>query len=355
MPGGAGVAGRSAGMLAAMTDAVDPDSPAARVLARVRAVAAPGAVVEAYGSSVYAPAHASDVDVLVSEDDPPRLAAALGFALIPTVPPRMHGVVEGVPVDVTVVSGDDEVARKAQAGPRDAARLVEHLRAHDRAAAFAAAWPHVRQFVERRALGKNGLGWFGSVGWAILLAAPLATDGALRVAAPGAVVPGWLRWLARLAPGAAVSLEGTRAGAAEPFYLAARAPPARDVARLTKRAAAVLFAEARAAAAAIGDAATDAAALARIVDLAADPPPGTTLAIVGDDDETRGRYEGVARGLVRELESLGAVRSWGRLELDGDGTWRHRITVPAHKARSARDAIDAWLTLVMVNATVEPG
>ena len=58
-------------MLAAMTDAVDPDSPAARVLARVRAVAAPGAVVEAYGSSVYAPAHASDVDVLVraQEDD----------------------------------------------------------------------------------------------------------------------------------------------------------------------------------------------------------------------------------------------------------------------------------------------
>ena len=56
--------------------AIDPASAAARVLARVRAVAAPGAVVEAYGSSVYAPAHASDVDVLVSNDDPAGLASA---------------------------------------------------------------------------------------------------------------------------------------------------------------------------------------------------------------------------------------------------------------------------------------
>ena len=78
--------------------AIDPASAAARVLARVRAVAAPGAVVEAYGSSVYAPAHASDVDVLVSEDDPARLAAALGLTPIPTTPPRMHGTLEGVAV-----------------------------------------------------------------------------------------------------------------------------------------------------------------------------------------------------------------------------------------------------------------
>ena len=42
-----------------------PNDPASRVLARVRAVADPGAIVEVYGSSVYAPAHASDVDVLV--------------------------------------------------------------------------------------------------------------------------------------------------------------------------------------------------------------------------------------------------------------------------------------------------
>ncbi|MBK9030735.1 MAG: hypothetical protein IPL61_05245 [Myxococcales bacterium] len=337
-----------------MTGSVPDLSAAGRVLARVRSVAAAGAVVEAYGSSVYAPAHASDVDVLVSHDDPARLAAALGLTSIPTVPPRMHGTLEGVAVDVTVVNGDDEVARRMRAGPRDAELLVAHLRAHDRDEAFAAAWPHVRRFVRARALGHNGLGWFGSFGWALLLAAPLAADPELRAAVPGAVIPAWLRWLSRLSLGARIDLDAIGAGGADPFYLAAPAPPARDVARLTKRAAVVLFAEARACAPAIGDAATDAAALDRIVDLAAAPPPGTTVVIAGDDDHTRGRYEGVARGLVRELEALGAIRSWGRLDLDDDGGWRHRITVPAHRARTARERITAWLALVMVNATVEP-
>ena len=68
--------------------------------------------------------------------------------------------------------------------------------------------------------------------------------------------------------------------------------------------------------------ATDADALARIVDLADAPPPGTTVIITGDDDHGRGRYEGVARGIVRELEALGAIRSWGRLDLVGAGGWR---------------------------------
>src|SRR4051812_48471592 len=152
----------------------DPTSPPVTcVLARVRAVAGPRAVVEAYGSSVYAPAHASDIDVLVSDDDPARLAAELGLTPIPTVPPRMHGTLEGVPVDVTVVNGDDDVARRMRAGPRDAALLVAHLRDHGRDEVFQAAWPHVRRFVRARALGHNGLGWFGSFGWALLLAVPL--------------------------------------------------------------------------------------------------------------------------------------------------------------------------------------
>lgn len=131
-------------------------SAAARVLARVRAAADPRATVEIYGSSVYAPAHASDVDVLVADDDPARLAAALGLAVIPTVPPRMHGVVDGVDVDVTVIAGDDELARRVRAGPRDAELLAAHLRAHDRDGAFQAAWPHVRRFVRARGLGQNG-------------------------------------------------------------------------------------------------------------------------------------------------------------------------------------------------------
>ena len=324
-----------------------------QVLARVRAVASPRAVVEPYGSSVYAPAHASDVDVLVSDDDPARLAAALGLTLIPTLPPRLHGTLDGVPVDVTVVTGDDDLARRMRAGPRDAALLVAHLRAHGRDDAFQATWPHVRRFVRARALGHNGLGWFGSFGWALLLAVPLTLDPDLRAAPPGAALVPWLRWLSRLALGARVGLDGLRNDDPEPLHIAAPAPPARDVARLTRRAATVLFAEARAAARAIGDAATDADAIARIPDLADDPPPGTTLVIAGDDAHARGRYDGVARGLVRDLEALGAIRSWGRFDATDDGGWQHRITVPAHRTRAARELVENRLALTIIAAALE--
>jgi hypothetical protein len=326
---------------------------AERVLARVRAVAAPRATVEAYGSSVYAPAHASDVDVLVSNDDPERLAAALGLTPIPTLPPRMHGTLEGVPVDITVVTGDDDLARRMRAGPRDAAALAAHLREHERDEVFQAAWPHVRQFVRARALGHNGLGWFGSFGWAILLAVPLVSDPELRAAPIGAALPPWLRWLSRLSLGARVGFDGTRDGEREPFFLSAPAPPLRDVARLTRRAALALFAEARSAVVAIGDAATDEAAIGRIGDLTDDPPAGTTLIVAGNDEHTRGRYDGVARGLLRELEVLGAIRSWGRFELAGDGSWQHRITVPTPRTQAARKLVENWLALSRIDAALE--
>ncbi len=334
-----------------MTAAPDPTRElAARVLAHVRGAADPRAEVELFGSSVYAPAHADDVDVLVSNDDPARLAAALGLALLPTVPPRLHGVLEGSRVDISVVGGDDELARRMRAGPRDAALLAARLRDHGRDAAFQATWPHVRRFVHTRALGRNGLGWFGSFGWALLLAVPLVHDPALGAAELGAAFPAWLRWLARLALGDRIGFDAIRHGDPEPLYIVAPAAPARDVARLSKRAAAVLFAEARGAARAIGDAARDLDAIERIPDLAVDPPAGTTLVITGDDDHTRGRYDGIARGLLRELEPLGAIRSWGRFEASDDASWQHRITVPAHRAQSARDKITNWLALNSLDA-----
>jgi len=327
--------------------------PAARVLERVRAVADPGAVVEAFGSSIYAPAHADDVDVLVSNDDPARLAVALGLALLPTVPPRLHGTLEGSRVDVTVVTGDDELARRMRAGPRDAAMLAAQLRDHGRDEVFQAAWPHVRRLVQTRALGRNGLGWFGSFGWALLLAVPLVGDRELGEVPVGAALPAWLRWLSRLSLGARVGFDAIRHGESEPLYLAAPAPPPRDVARLTKRAAGVLFAEARSAVRAIGDATTDADAIDRIADIASDPPTGTTLVVAGDDDHTRGRYDGVARGLLRELEALGAIRSWGRFDLAAEGSWQHRITVPAHRAQSARELVTSWLAVNSIDAALE--
>jgi len=325
---------------------------AAHVLARIRAAADPRAVVELYGSSVYAPAHASDVDVLVSYDEPARLARELGLTPIPTLPPRMHGTLEGIVVDITVVNGDDDLARRMRAGPRDAALLAEQLRTHDRDDVFQAAWPHVRRFVRTRALGHNGLGWFGSFGWALLLAMPLVTDRDLRAATPGAAVPTWLRWLSRLSLGARVSFDGTHAGDPAPLVLTAPSPPSRDVARLSKRAAAWLFSEARSAAVAIADAMTDAAALDRIADITDTPPPGTTLVIAGDHEHSRGRYDGTARGLVRDLEALGAARSWGRFDLTDDGGWEHRITVPTPRRDASRTLVENWLALNSIDAVV---
>ena len=316
-----------------------------RVLALVKAAAGPSALVDLYGSSVYAPAYAHDVDVLVSHDDPHRLAAALGFELYPTTPPRMHGVVEGIDVDVTVVNGDDDLARRMRQGPRDAAALAAFIGARDDV--FQATWPHVRTFIRQRALGHNGLGWFGSFGWAILLAVPLVTE---LTEPAGAALPAWVRWLARLAPGARIDLDGVHAGDA--FFLAAPSPPLRDVARLSKRAAAWLVADAKLVAAAVGDATTDLEALDRIADLADAPPAGTTLVIAGDAEKGRGRYDGSARGLLRELEALGAVRSWGRFDLDGEGGWEHRITVPDARRDKARQVIEHWLAVNNIDATV---
>ena len=330
-----------------------PSDAAARVVQRVRAVADPRATVEVFGSSVYAPRHADDVDVLVSNDDAERLALALGLALLPTLPPRLHGTLEGVRVDVTVVTGDTEVAQRMHSGPRDAAMLAARLRESGRDDAFQAAWPHVRRFVRIRALGHNGLGWFGSFGWALLLAVPLVHDRELREVAPGAALPTWLRWLSRLSLGARIGFDAIRQGDPEPLYVAAPAPPPRDVARLTKRAAAVFYAEARAAARASGDATSDADAVDRISDIADDPPPGTTLVISGNDDHARGRYDGTARGLLRELEALGAIRSWGRFDLATDGSWQHRITVPANRTQRARELVASWLALSSIDASLE--
>lgn len=318
-----------------------------RVLDQIRAVAGQRAIVEPYGSSVYAPEHASDVDVLVSHADPDHLAHALGLTRIFTSPPRMSGELAGKKVDITVVNGDDARARSMRSGPRDAALLAAYLKDHDRDDVFQATWPAVRRFVRARALGHNGLGWFGSFGWALLLAIPLVTE--LQTFEVGAALPEWLRWLARLSLGSRVALDGIST-TGEAFYLVAPAPPTRDVARLTKSAAAILFEEARGAARMIGDATTDEGALERIVDLADAPPRGTTMVISGYSEQSRGRYDGAARGLIRELEAMGTARSWGRFDLTADG-WEHRITV--QHGNGAKAFTRRWLAHNNIDADVD--
>ncbi|CAN5847733.1 hypothetical protein BH11MYX2_BH11MYX2_14160 [soil metagenome] len=296
---------------------------------------------------MYAPAHASDVDVLVAHDDEVRLAALLGFELIRTTPPRLHGEIDGTFVDITVVNGDDIDARKRRAGPRDAALLVEKL--GDRNAVFQVTWPVVKQFVQLRALGHNGLGWFGSFGWAVLLAVPLVE---LRAIPAGEFFATWLRWLATITSGTRVTLDGLRAGGLDALFVEAPSLPVRDVANLTPRGAAHLFTEANLNTLAIAGASTDADALARIVDIAAAPPPGETLVISGEDERSRGRYDGTARRLLRDLEALGPTRSWGRFDRTADG-WQHRITVASQKAEAARELAEHFLSITHIDAIVE--
>lgn len=313
------------------------------MLARVRAAAGPQSLVDLYGSAVYAPEHAADVDVLVSHKDAVRLAAELDFELIPTHPPRLRGELDGVDVDIRVVNGTSEDARRMRLGPGDAARLAAH-----RTPAFDATWPYVLRFVRRRALGVNGLGYFGSFGWAVLLAVPFT--GVLRDTPPARALPAWLRWLASLSLGARVGFAGVRRSDGEPLYIEAPAPPVRDVGRLSRRAAQVLLAEAQAAAAASKDASSNDEAIDRIVDLAHDPPAGTTLAITGADEASRGRYEGMARSLLRDLEQLGPTRSWGRFEATPEG-WQHRVTV--RRADQARALVEYWLATSNIDAIVD--
>ncbi len=281
------------------------------IVARVRALL-PGATVTPFGSAVYAPEHAADLDLLVDGD-----ASALGFRTVGSG--RLRGTIDGTVVDVALAT-DERVA----AGVTDARALRDHLLAHGRRDAFLAAWPEVRRLVHARGLGHNGLGYFGSFGWAMLLAIPLVHDAELCGVAPARAFEAWLRWLTTLRPHARLGFDAIRDDDPAQLYLAAPTPPSRNIARhLTPGTAATLFAELR---------------RPSLVDLADAPPAGDTLVIAGTDEAQRGRYDGSARGLIVELEAaVGPVRVWGRF----DGGWAHRITVP--DAASARPIIEAWL------------
>ena len=60
-------------------------------------------------------------------------------------------------------------------------------------------------------------------------------------------------------------------------------------------------------------------------------------------------------GLVT-FDAVGAHRTHItlRLDLEPDGGWRHHVTVPAHRAHSARDVIARGLALAMIDAEVGP-
>jgi len=283
------------------------------------------AIVQPYGSIVYAPAHASDIDVVVEIDQPVdvfagELATLLELAQV-GAPGHLRGTVGGRAVELSI-SSRAEPDERMLAGPRDGHALLQHLRDHGRHDAFLAMWPDVRRFVHARALSGNGLGYFGSFGWAMLLAIPLCHDRVETLAA-------WFAWLARIEPGSRLGFDAVRPGDPAPLWIAAPTPPARNAARaVTPGTFAVLHDEFRRA--------TRADPFANIDD---GPPPGTRLTCDGPL-ASRGAYEGRFRALLGALESsIGpVVRPWGRFAIDGS-MWRHSLVVPAARADEARAVI----------------
>lgn len=299
-----------------------PPPPHAAIVDRVRSLVE--VPVLPFGSMVYAPEHARDLDLLVRGDQQHVEALAHGLALAPAGSGRLRGTVDGVDVDILVT--DDA---RLLASASDAAVLRDHLRAHGRHEAFAAAWPDVRRFAMARGLLHNGLGYFGSFGWALLLAVPLMHDEALCAVSAADAFAAWLGWVAKLRPHARIGLDEIRDDDPSQLHLAAPSPPSRDIARhLTPGTARTLFAELR---------------HPRTADLLDEPPPGTTLVVRGADRASRGRYEGQALSLIRELEKrVGTVRVWGRFDSEGTA-WSHRFTVGDRDADVALELVASWL------------
>ncbi|HLL23688.1 MAG TPA: hypothetical protein VK427_16230, partial [Kofleriaceae bacterium] len=291
--------------------------------------------VSPYGSILYAPAFAADIDVLV-ETDLPVADFARELATIVDIAAagsdvHLRGTLDGHTVEVAVSSraAPDE---RVLAGPRDGAALLQHLRDHGRHAAFLALWPELRRFIAARGLAGNGLGYIGSFGWALLLAIPLCHD--THLCRDPVSIRDWFAHAAvLLEPGAHVSFTAGAVPDTAPIWLAAPTPPSRNVARgITAGTLAVLREELR-----------HAARSTTLDDLAIAPPRGTTLYATGPA-ETRGIYEGKFRALLDTLEStLGpVVRPWGRFERS-DTAWQHGITVPDAAAGTARSLVEHHL------------
>jgi poly(A) polymerase len=290
------------------------------------------AAIEPYGSIVYAPEHARDVDVVVEIDQAiDAFVAELSLLLEVSPagsPTHLRCRIDNTAVELAIARRGDGDER-ALSGPRDGRALRQHLVDHGRYDAFLAAWPDVRRFVDARGIGGNAFGYFGGFGWASLLAIPLCHDPVLCTSK--AVLADWFAWLARIEPNTRIGFDADIVADPAPLWLAAPTPPARNTARaVTAGTFAALRSEARRAA--------RLRTIDRVaIDLTVEPPPGEIIELAGDA-ASRGAYTGGFKKLLDTLEAaLGpVVRPWGRFEHDGD-RWRHRITVP--DARGARTVL----------------
>jgi endonuclease/exonuclease/phosphatase family metal-dependent hydrolase/2'-5' RNA ligase/uncharacterized protein (UPF0248 family) len=307
------------------------------VIEKLRAAAElvdPTAAVSPFGSVIYAPSLARDIDVVVEIDQPVDAFAGELASILEVAPTGSPAHLRGRLDDTTVelaISCRAVPDEQLLAGPRDGAALLQHLRDHGCHDAFLTALPEVRRFAHARALVGNGLGYLGSFGWSMLLAIPLCHD--CSISPWHDVFAEWLAWLAKLSPNTRLGFDAPPSPDPAPLWIAAPAPPARTAARgLTPGTFAVLRDEVR-------------RARSGFVDIDDDPPPGHHLVVTGTP-ANRGAYEGRFRAMLGALEAaLGpVVRPYGRI----DAGWRHHVVVPLDAASQAREILAGEL------ATLDP-
>lgn len=203
--------------------------------------------VHPFGSRAYAPnLEGRDLDLLVTVDGSSSLVLDTLEGRLPMSQRVSRQVLRGPQFDMVAIEAgaEDEDSRRFALGVTDAIALRSTLERHGRAQVFDAVLPKVRAFSRERALEGNAYGYFGGIGWAVLLAAPLLHDRELSGARANETFPLWRRWLARLDRRALVSVHPSPRFEHEAFTILSPAEPHRPITRaLIPSTRAVLFEE----------------------------------------------------------------------------------------------------------------
>lgn len=190
--------------------------------------------VQPFGSRAYAPGlEGRDLDLLVTVKGSSSTVLDALEDRLPAGRRISRQVLRGDHFDVVAIEADaeDEDSRRFALGVIDANALRSTLERHGRAQVFDAVLPQVRAWSRERALEGNAFGYFGGIGWAVLLAAPLLHDPELCTAGPDDAFRLWLRWLARLDRRALISVEPSPSFEHDDFTILSPAEPHRPITR----------------------------------------------------------------------------------------------------------------------------
>lgn len=190
--------------------------------------------VQPFGSRAYAPSlEGRDLDLLVTVQGSSSTVLDALEARLPAGRRISRQVLRGDHFDVVAIEAgaEDDDSRRFALGVTDANALRSTLERHGRAKVFDAVLPHVRAWSRERALEGNAFGYFGGIGWAVLLAAPLLHDRELCAAGPDEAFRLWQRWLAGLGRRALISLEPSPSFVHDDFTILSPAEPHRPITR----------------------------------------------------------------------------------------------------------------------------